>query len=171
MQLTWRQSLFALALFWSVAAVFLVLWWRAARSDAQVSAARVCSEDEVFTGAPCQAIVIGTVTKIANKVVELDLEGRQASMPIEINNNVSEEYARGLARVTLYKGEPIRVEPTGRRAIDARDSPATDVENYRTFGLFFSIFPVVAVSIKGFLRWARRKPAGPARPRAESIRT
>jgi hypothetical protein len=142
-QWTGRIAMLALAFFWVVAGCFLFAAWRSATGEDRMRHAPVCTADEVFTSAMCQATLDGTVVELSYSDVQLDVGSRQLSMPIRIVGQLSG--AEGTpVKVTFYRGKPVRVDGPELKA-DADGSFASDTQDRLIGGLFFLIVGPVLV--------------------------
>lgn len=106
---TGRVPLAALALFWTVGALFLVASWPSAVVDDRVRQAPTCSQSQLFTSADCQVTLDGTMTALTSNRAKMDIAGHHISANVTIARQLPE--VAGLpVRVTFYRGEPMHIE-------------------------------------------------------------
>ena len=126
---------------------------------ARIQRARACTLNELFTPAPCRALVDGHVVKLTHTAVRLDLSGRQLTMPVQIVGDVSHSDGSPVV-VTLWRGEPVHVEGPALIA-DSTGSPTSAKTNYQNAALFFLVGPPVMVGINLLVTRSRdRRPPG-----------
>jgi len=136
-------ALIFLAVAWAAAGGFVLLGRATSAAAQRVRDAPECAPDETFTATPCQATLSGTVISLTHDEVDVDVDGRRITMPIQIVGQVSGA-AGTRADVTMYRGKPIHVEGTGEK-VDARDSPVQDSFDY--FNVAFAIVWISTVLI------------------------
>jgi hypothetical protein len=151
---TGRAALAALALFWTVGAVLLVMSWHSAAAENRVRRAPTCSQRQLFTSAECQITLDGTMTVLTSREAKMDVSGRDISANVMIVGQLPNMTGRPVM-VTFYRGEPIHIE--GRQLnIDTNAAPSTSHTNFRNAGMFLLIGGAIIVGINVLVGFIRR---------------
>lgn len=130
---TWRDALAAMALFWVIGAVLLLVAWRASAAEDRIRDAPFCTAGQVFTATECRFTLDGTMTGLTSDRAEMDVDGRHFSVNVTLAGTIHD--VAGLpVKVTLYRGKPIHVEGPDLR-YDTDDAPATSARDFRNWGL------------------------------------
>ncbi|MDG6109663.1 hypothetical protein Daura_25870 [Dactylosporangium aurantiacum] len=137
-------------------AASLLVAWRSDVEDRRMRDAPPCAQGQELTRARCRAVLDATLTELTSDHATLDLAGRQLTMSTVISRDVPPAGGRAV-RVTLYRGEPVRIEAAGL-TVTSDDTPKDNTLVFGFLGLFF----LVAGPVGAGVTLARRPRAAAA---------
>jgi hypothetical protein len=131
-RLTGGRSWGVLAVALAAGACLLLVAGTNAIGEYRLRHAPACPQSEVFTSTACQVTLDGTVISLSRTEALLEVEGHQLSMPVAIVGPIPDGPIP--VQVTLYRGQPVRVEGPGL-SVDAAGSYARNTEMFLFFGM------------------------------------
>jgi len=150
-----RTPLLALAGFWTIGVLMLVVSLFGSAGPDRFRQAPTCSPRQVFTSAYCRITVDATVTAVTREQIVMDVDGRRVTAKMNFHGPLPDAAAGLPVRVTIYRGVAVHVEG-GNLHLDTLDTPVNSVGVLRSAGMFFLIGGTVVVVATTLRRSARR---------------
>ncbi|GAA1524633.1 hypothetical protein GCM10009827_046490 [Dactylosporangium maewongense] len=101
-------------------------------ADERIRTAPLCTAEQAFTPARCRFAFDGTVTDATGSRAGLDVWGRHYTVDAVIRGK-PETHVGKAVRVTMYRGEPVRVEGASL-VFDVDGTPASRADFWRNTG-------------------------------------